>query len=289
MAIDINVFENVSADLLRRASITLPPDVKKALEDAYERETSETGKLELKNILENFVSANILGKPMCQDTGLVSFFIRSRGIPDFKEMEDALTRATIKATENVPLRPNAVHPLTRKNLGNNVGWHIPNIIWLYEDVDYIQVTAFLKGAGSENMSTLRILTLGEGVNGIKRFIVDSVVKAGGKPCPPTVLGIGIGGTVDLTSKLAKLALLRPMGFRNPDEAVARLEDELLQLVNGTGVGPMGLGGDVTSLDVRIELAYCHIASLPVALNMQCWADRKASAKIYPDGRVEHIM
>ncbi len=289
MAIDIDVFENVGADLLRRASITLPPDVEKALEDAYERETSETGKLELKNILENFASANILGKPMCQDTGLVSFFIRSRGIPDFKEVEDALTRATIKATENVPLRPNAVHPLTRKNLGNNVGWHIPNIIWLYEDVDYIQVTAFLKGAGSENMSTLRILTPGEGVNGIKRFIVDSVVKAGGKPCPPTVLGIGIGGTVDLTSKLAKLALLRPMGFRNPDEAAARLEDELLQLVNGTGVGPMGLGGDVTSLDVRIELAYCHIASLPVALNMQCWADRKASAKVYPDGRVEHIM
>ena len=289
MAIDIDVFENVGADLLRRASITLPLDVKKALEDAYERETSETGKLELKNILENFASANILGKPMCQDTGLISFFIRSRGIPDFKEVEAALTRATIKATENVPLRPNAVHPLTRKNLGNNVGWHIPNIIWLYEDVDYIQVTAFLKGAGSENMSTLRILNPGEGVNGIKRFIVDSVVKAGGKPCPPTVLGIGIGGTVDLTSKLAKLALLRPMGFRNPDEAGARLEDELLQLVNGTGVGPMGLGGDVTSLDVRIELAYCHIASLPVALNMQCWADRKAAAKVCPDDRVEHIM
>jgi fumarate hydratase subunit alpha len=289
MRISMDVFEKAGTELLRKASVTISPDVKKALEDAYDRETSETGKTELKNILENIESADVLGKPVCQDTGLVSFFIKSRGIQDFRNIEDALKRATIKATEDVPLRSNAVHPLTRKNLGNNVGWYTPSITWLYEDIDYIQITALLKGAGSENMSSLALLNPGEGFNGIKKFVVNSVVNAGGKPCPPTILGIGIGGTVDLTSKLAKLAILRPIGSRNPDKTVARLEDELLHLVNSTGIGSMGLGGDVTSLDVRIEFACSHIASLPIALNMQCWADRKATVKIYPDGKIKHVV
>jgi fumarate hydratase subunit alpha len=287
--INMDVFEKAGTELLSKASVTISPDVRKALEDAYDRETSGTGKIELKNILENIECADVLDKPVCQDTGLVSFFIKSRGIQNFRNIEDSLKRATIKATEDVPLRSNAVHPLTRKNLSNNVGWYTPNITWLYEDIDYIQITALLKGAGSENMSSLAMLNPAEGFNGIKKFVVNSVVNAGGKPCPPTILGIGIGGTVDLTSKLAKLAILRSIGSRNPDKTVARLEDELLHLVNSTGIGPMGLGGDVTSLDVRIEFACSHIASLPIALNMQCWADRKATAKIYPDGKIKHIV
>ncbi|MFH1327593.1 MAG: fumarate hydratase, partial [Candidatus Bathyarchaeota archaeon] len=200
----------------------------------------------------------------------------------------ALIRAVERATKIVPLRSNTVHPLTRTNSGNNVGENIPNIVWLYADVDEVELTAFLKGAGSENMSKFSMINLGLGVNGIKKFVLDSVVEAWAQPCPPIILGIGIGGTVDLTYKLAKLALLRPIGQRNTDVDIANLEVELLNLVNETGIGPMGLGGKTTALDVRIESAYCHTASLPVGINFECWADRKMTARIHVDNTVEYL-
>jgi len=253
--VNLQTLEEVGYELLRRAAIILPQDVKQALKSAYEEETSETAKTELRNILDNIENAERMGKPLCQDTGIVSFYIRSREIPNFGELSRALEKATVEATKKIPLRPNAVHPLTRKNTGNNVGNHIPNINWLYEDIDHMEITAFLKGAGSENMSALSMIPPGLGVRGIKKFVVETVVKAGGQPCPPIVVGVGIGGTVDLTYKLAKLALLRPTGSRNPDEEVAKLEDDLLKLVNQTGVGPMGLWGKTTALDVRIECAH----------------------------------
>lgn len=277
-----NLIEEIALQLIRKASIVLPKDVKSSLQRAYEEETSNLGKTQLKAILDNVAIAERLNSPVCQDTGIVSFFVKGRNL-DYKVFGESLKRATIRATEEVPLRPNAVHPLTRKNSGNNTGLHIPGITFIYDDADHVDVTVTLKGGGSENMSVLYMIPPGEGVEGVKRVVLETIVNAGGQPCPPTVVNIGIGGTVDLTFKLAKMAMIRPLGVRHPEEEVARLEREILDLVNSTGIGPMGLGGKTTSLDVKIEYAHCHTASLPVGINLQCWADRRATARIYPDG------
>jgi fumarate hydratase subunit alpha len=279
--------EEAATQLLRKASIFLPNDVKTELKRAYQKETSEMGKTQLRAILDNIAAAEQLNKPVCQDTGIISFFVKGRTI-DYKKVESALRRATVKATETTPLRPNSVHPVTRKNTGDNTGVNIPGITWLYEDVDYMEITVALKGAGSENMTTLYMLPPGESVKGLKRVVLETVVRAGGQPCPPVILNLGIGGTVDLTFKMAKLAMIRPLGVRHPEKAMAKLESEILELVNQTGVGPMGLGGKITALDVKIEYAHCHTASLPIGINFQCWADRRATAKIYPDGSVEMV-
>ncbi|MEM0217462.1 MAG: fumarate hydratase [Candidatus Nezhaarchaeales archaeon] len=276
-----SLIEEVALQLIRRASVVLPKDVKSSLQRAYEEETSNLGRTQLKAILDNIAAAEQMNSPVCQDTGIVSFFIKGRNL-DYKVLEKSLRQATLKATEVVPLRPNAVHPLTRSNSGNNTGLYIPGITLIYEDTDYVDITVTLKGGGSENMSILHMIPPGEGVEGIKRVVLEFIVSAGGQPCPPTIVNIGIGGTVDLTFKLAKMAMIRPVGVRHPEEEVARLERELLELINSTGIGPMGLGGRTTALDVKIEYAYCHTASLPVGINLQCWADRRATARIYPD-------
>ncbi|MEM0240005.1 MAG: fumarate hydratase [Candidatus Nezhaarchaeales archaeon] len=277
-----SLIEEVAFQLIKRASVVLPKDVKTSLQRAYEEETSNLGKTQLKAIIDNIAIAERLGSPVCQDTGIVSFFVKGRNL-DYKVLEGSLRQATIRATKEVPLRPNAVHPLTRKNSGNNTGLHIPGITLIYEDADYVDLTVALKGGGSENMSALYLIPPGEGIEGVKRVVLETIVNAGGQPCPPTVVNIGIGGTVDLTFKLAKIAMIRPLGVRHPEEEVARLERDLLELINSTGIGPMGLGGRTTALDVKIEYAHCHTASLPVGINLQCWADRRATARIYPDG------
>ncbi|MDH5816317.1 MAG: fumarate hydratase [Candidatus Nezhaarchaeota archaeon] len=277
-----SLIEEVAFQLIKRASVVLPKDVKTSLQRAYEEETSNLGKTQLKAIIDNIAIAERLGSPVCQDTGIVSFFVKGRNL-DYKVLEESLRQATIRATKEVPLRPNAVHPLTRKNSGNNTGLHIPGITLIYEDADYVDLTVALKGGGSENMSALYLIPPGEGIEGVKRVVLETIVNAGGQPCPPTVVNIGIGGTVDLTFKLAKIAMIRPLGVRHPEEEVARLERDLLELINSTGIGPMGLGGRTTALDVKIEYAHCHTASLPVGINLQCWADRRATARIYPDG------
>ncbi len=154
--------------------------------------------------------------------------------------------------------------------------------------EFTEITVMPKGAGSENMSALSMLTPSQGVKGIKEFVLDTVVKAGGKPCPPTIVGIGIGGTADMACGMAKRALLRPLDQKNKDPMLSGLEDELFDALNDSGIGPMGLGGRTTVLGVRAEMAYCHTASLPIAVNLQCWAARRATARIYPDGRVRFI-
>lgn len=270
---------------LVKASTSLPPDVEEALKQAYRLEASPQAKLQLKNILDNVELARRLGKPLCQDTGIVSFFVKGK-VDDWRGLEKALRKATIKATEEAFLRPNAVHPLTRENTGNNVGVGVPAVTWLPGSFDTLEITVVLKGAGSENLSFLKVLPPGEGVEEVKRLVLRAVAEAGGKPCPPIVLNLGLGGTVDLTAKLAKLALIRPLGVRHGEEEVASLERELLRLINKLGVGPMGLGGRTTALDVKIEYAHCHTASLPVAVNFQCWADRRATVRLHPDGSVE---
>jgi fumarate hydratase subunit alpha len=233
--------------------------------------------------LLNLDEARRLRLPLCQDTGVPVFFVTGRTIPG---IEDGIRRGVARATKEVPLRPNAVHPLTRENPGTNVGPGVPRVVFRPTDDEFIEITVLPKGAGSENMSALAMLTPAQGLNGIRRFVLETVVRAGGRPCPPTIVGVGIGGTADQASELAKEALLRPLDVGNEDRSLDALERELGEALNRTGVGPMGLGGRTTVLGVRCKLAYCHTASLPVAVNLQCWAARRVTVRIHEDGTTE---
>ncbi len=283
------IVEDTAVEVLRKASTELPPDVLTAIKRASGEETSELGKSQFGAILENIKLAEEIKTPICQDTGLMIFYATiGSEFGDFGFLPEALDEATRRATRDIPLRPNAVHPLTRKNPGDNVGKGVPVITYDIVKGDYIELTALPKGGGSENMSALRMLTPSDGIKGLKKFVIDTIVESGGRPCPPTIIGIGIGGVADTAVKLAKKALLRPIDQHNPDKEVAALEEELLGMVNATGVGPMGLGGKYTALGLNIEYAYCHTTALPVGINIQCWCARRAKAKIHKDGRVEYL-
>jgi fumarate hydratase subunit alpha len=283
------IVEEATVEVLRKASIELLPDVMNALKNAYENEINELGKSQLAAILENIQLAKEIDKPICQDTGLMIFYVTiGNEFGDFAFIPDILTSATRRATAEIPLRPNAVHPLTGQRFGDNTGVGVPIIHYKITPGDYIEIKALPKGGGAENMSALAMLTPAAGVKGIKRFVIEKIIASGGKPCPPTIIGLGIGGTADHVLALAKKALLRPINERHPEKEIADLEVELLEMINSTGVGPMGLGGKFTSLGVNIEYAYRHPASYPVGMNVQCWANRRASARIYKDGTVKYM-
>lgn len=283
------LIEDVTVNLLRLAAIELPRDVKAALEQACHKETSALGKAQLKAILENIRLAEEMGRPVCQDTGLIGFCLRADPkFPHLEKIEDTVRMAVKRATSEIPLRPNAVDPFTQKNTGDNTGKQIPHICWDLTAEDYLEITSFPKGAGSENASALAMMTPAEGEEGMKRFVLERVIKAGGMPCPPTVIGIGVGGGADISVKLAKMALLRPIDEPNDERRIAQLEKDLYEAVNSTGIGPMGLGGDSTALAVKINYAHRHPASYPVAVVFQCWAARRSTARIHPNGEVEYL-
>ncbi len=272
----------ILVDLIKKAETILPEDVESALEDAYVHEESMIGRVQLKEILDNVKLARERTIPLCQDTGVLNFYVRVGNNASIRPgaIKDAITEAVRIATQKVPLRPNVVHPLKRENTGDNTGEGIPLIEFMFSGEDEcIEVSVFPKGAGSENMSRLRMLKPAEGVEGIKRFVLESVAEAKGNPCPPGIIGIGIGGSSDTAVKLAKKALLRKIGIRNIDEGIANLERELKESINMLGIGPMGLGGKISGLGVNIETAFCHTGSLPVAVNIGCWATRRASVRI----------
>lgn len=275
--------KNATIEILRSANTKLPSDVKKALKKAYAKEKG-TAKMNLKTILENIKIAEKTKTPLCQDTGLLIFYVKN----PVENIEKGIIEGVKEATRNIPLRPNAVHPLTRKNTSNNAGEKIPYINYYFTHDDFTEITVLPKGAGSENMSSFMMLNPSDGIKGIKEFALNTIIKAGGKPCPPTIVGIGIGGSADLSMKLAKKALLRPINKCHKEKKIAELEKQLYNAFNLTGIGPMGLGGKTTVLGVNIEYAHCHTASLPVSINLNCWAARKASVRIYRDGKVEYL-
>ncbi|UCE38028.1 MAG: fumarate hydratase [Thermoplasmata archaeon] len=282
-----NVVKQATFELLRNAVTVLPRDINEALKKAYETEEEAIPKMQLKNILDNIELAKAGPLPMCQDTGIHIFYV-TYGKDMIMKVEEAIKDGLREATKSVPLRPNAVHPLTRNNPGDNTGLKMPYINYRFSDEDFLEIAVMPKGAGSENMSALKMLTPSQGLAGIKEFVLNTMVNAGGKPCPPTIIGMGIGGSADISMKLAKEALLRPVNAPNKDPQIAELEKDLYEAINTLGIGPMGLGGKTTVLGVNIEYAYCHTASLPVAVNIQCWAARRATARIHKDGSIEHI-
>lgn len=272
--------EETIFNLFKEAVIKLPDDVKKALQDAYKNEDHELARLNLKAILDNIEAAEKMGVPMCQDTGLPIVFVKL-GQVKVEKLIEGIRKGVAKATKEVPLRPNVVDPITRENRGNNTGNMMPQVDIELVDEEILQLTVFPKGIGSENNNALKMALPGEGIEGIKKFVLDTVIAAGGKPCPPIVVGVGIGGSSDLSMKIAKKALLNKIGERNPDKTLAKLEEEILEQINQTGIGPMGLGGKTTALDVKILTADTHTAGLPIGVCIQCWAARQASTILKP--------
>jgi fumarate hydratase subunit alpha len=282
--------EEAAAYLYVWALKDIPQDLRDAIKGARERETSTTGQRVLDTIIRNVEVADEGETLVCQDTGIAVYYCRvGEHFPLHPaRIYEALFDGTARATEEHPLRSNTVHTLTRENTGPNVGHRVPIVHWDFvPDWDGLDVKCVPKGSGSENMSFLKMCVPADGVAGIKRFVLDSIVGAGGKPCPPGIVGVGIGGSADYAMHLAKEAIARPVGTRNEDPEVAKLEDELTELLNETGIGPMGLGGDVTVLHCHVEHADTHMTLNPVAVNYQCWAARRATAHISADGSVEY--
>ncbi|KAF1078069.1 fumarate hydratase [Methanogenium sp. MK-MG] len=263
-----------TTDALREAEIHLPGDVTAALERAYAAEDNPVARSELEAIFENISTAERENVPICQDTGVPVFYITiPPNVPFTAAITEGVQDGVRQATAEIPLRPNVVSPRTRENTGDNCGMGMPAVH--ITPGETFSLTVLPKGAGSENISALKMFLPSE-TGEITRFITETIMRAGGKPCPPVILGIGIGSTADGATALAKEALLTPLGEMNG------LEQEIYDAANALGIGPMGLGGETTCLGVRIREAGCHTASLPVALNVQCWAARRATVEVnYP--------
>lgn len=282
--------EDTAKELYIRALKILPPDVREALQKAYAKETNPTAREIFKTILANVEVADKEDMLICQDTGLPIYMIKagSKFPVDGARIAAALKEGAKRATVEYPFRGSSTHPVTRLNPQTSVGEGLPILYWDFvPESDVLDILMVPKGSGSENMSAMKMFIPADGVAAVKKFVVDTVLQSGSNPCPPGVIGVGIGGTADLVSKLAKEAIARPVGSHNHDPLFAKMEDELYEAINALGIGPMGLGGSVSTLAVHIEWAHTHITQNPVAVNTQCWPARRARAKIHPDGKVEY--
>jgi fumarate hydratase subunit alpha len=287
-----DTIESVGRDLYIKALKDIPEDVRQAIGHGLEAEKKEgnrTAEQVMFTILENIKTADEQDVLVCQDTGIPIFkvLIGSELHLDVLRIKAALKRACERATAEHPLRSNSVHPLTRKNTGSNTGQGIPIVkLDFVPDSDRIEIQMAPKGSGSENMSFLKMLNPAEGVKGIKKFVLQCIFESGARPCPPMIVGVGLGGTSDLAMMLAKEgSTFRKIGSSNADPEIAKLESELLEKINQTGLGPQGLGGATTALAVNIEWAHTHISQNPVAVNIQCWRGERAEAVITRDGKV----
>lgn len=269
--------EKVKAAIIEAAFVA-GEDLMAGFKRALEQEESPLGVETLNQLIENAEIARRERIPLCQDTGLAVFFVE---LGDEVKVEggllpDALNEATREAYAEAYLRKSACHPFTRKNTGDNT----PAIIH-YEIVkgDKLKITFCAKGGGSENMSRVTMLRPSDGKKGIEDFVVQRVWEAQANPCPPIIVGVGIGGTFEQAALIAKKALLEPIGKRNPDPELAEMEERILKRINNLGIGPGGLGGRITALDVHIKMQPCHIASLPLAVNINCHSSRHAEIEL----------
>ncbi|HUJ01044.1 MAG TPA: fumarate hydratase [Usitatibacter sp.] len=286
MKVDPRSVEEVARELYVRALKVLPPDIKEGLARLASTETDTTAKKILGTMVVNIRVAEETENLLCQDTGIPIYnVVIGRGVEiEGPELKSAIRRGCERATREHPLRSSVVHPITRRNEQTSCGPGIPPIhIDFSDEREKLTIEMVPKGSGSENNSWLRMAIPAEGIDAIKTFVVDCVLEAGGKTCPPAIVGVGIGGTSDLCVALAKRAATRALGTHCEDPEGAKLERELSEAVNMLGVGAQGLGGDSTAFAVHIELAATHITMNPVAVNMQCHSARRASASITPQG------
>ena len=288
------IFEEAVHNTVIRAVTEVSGDVKGLLKEALDRETNDTAKSMLNSMLENVEIARASDKGICQSPGYPTVWL-SFGDDNFPaNAQDAICSAIAEATRKGYLRPSMVDPLTRENSGDNTGKGVPNIEYEYiPGQKYVSFIISFKGCGAELGNAVQIMTpakLGRDSIGLKRFVLETAINAGGKPCPPFGIGIGIGGQMDVCSKLSRKAIsTRRWDDVNPDPQLAGLESELKNAVNALGLGAAGIGGDTVCLALKIERAHTHTAIAPVAINFHCWVARRAGVRIYPDGRVEKIL
>jgi len=278
--------EAAAKELYLRALKELPPDIKRGFAVLAANETGATARAVLGTMIENIAVAERTDNLLCQDTGIPIYNVTiGRGVEvDGPALKAAIRSGCERATREYPLRSSIVHPLTRTNQHTSCGIGVPVIGLDFSDAfDGLRIEMIPKGSGSENNSWLKMAIPADGVDAIKTFVVDCVLAAGGRTCPPTIVGVGVGGTADLCVHLAKIAATRPLRSRCADADGAALETELSAAVNLLGVGPQGLGGDATAFAVHVELAATHITMNPVAVNMQCHSARRASAVLTADG------
>jgi tartrate/fumarate subfamily iron-sulfur-dependent hydro-lyase alpha chain len=286
MQLDPKEIEEVAKTLYVRALKLLPRDIKAGFERLMAQETDATGRAVLGTMVENIAVAERTKNLLCQDTGIPIYSVTiGRNVEvDGVAMKEAIRRGCARATTEHPLRSSVVHPLTRKNEQTSCGVGVPIINVDFDGRDEtVEIEMIPKGSGSENGSFLQMLVPADGVKAVKRFVIDKVIECGGKVCPPTIVGVGIGGTSDLCMHLAKLAATRPLGTTCADPEGAKIEAELSEAVNELGIGPQGLGGRSTSFRVHVEVAATHITMNPVAVNIQCHSARRANAVITPGG------
>jgi fumarate hydratase subunit alpha len=273
-------FRAAIVEMISRAETTLPADILKALKQGRARERTSLAKLQFDCMLKNLELARKLGAPICQDTGAFTFFVQLGSRLKLNlDLKKSITKAVTQVTREVPLRANIVDPLTRKNTGANVSTKQPSIHLELVPGKKLLIDLLIKGAGTENWSRFFMARPTEGERAIGRAVLLTLSEAGGQPCPPTIVGVGVGGSAEIAPLLAKRALLRPLGRLNPDAKLAKLERRLTQSANELGIGPMGLGGRTTALGVHVEKAACHTASLPIAVALQCWVARRGRARL----------
>ena len=286
MKVDLKEIEEACKELYIRALKLLPPDIKEGFARLDAAETDATGKSVLGTMIRNIKVAEDTNNLLCQDTGIPIYnVVIGRGVEvDGHALKQAIAAGCARATKEHPLRSSVVHPVTRKNEHTSCGRLVPVInVDFSAAPDTLSIEMIPKGSGSENNSWLKMAVPADGIDAVKTFVVDCVLDAGGKTCPPTIVGVGVGGTADLCVHLSKVAATRPLGSQCSDPEGAQLEAELSAVVNQLGVGPQGLGGDSTSFAVHVETAATHITMNPVAVNMQCHSARRARATFTPAG------
>ena len=286
MKVDLAQVEEAAKELYIRALKLLPPDVKQGFDALAKRESYAGAQRVLGTMIRNIGVAEGTDNLLCQDTGIPIYNVWiGRGVEvDGYALKGAIRKGCERATREYPLRSSVVHPVTRKNEHTGCGRGVPVIAIDFSGLDEtLEIEMIPKGSGSENNSWLKMAIPAEGVDAVKTFVVDCVLEAGGKTCPPTIVGVGVGGSADLCVHLAKVAATRPLGSRCGDPEGAKLEAPLTEAVYALGVGPQGLGGDSTAFSVHVETAATHITMNPVAVNMQCHSARRARATFTPRG------
>lgn len=291
--INTDTIEAAAFEIMKKAAIDIPQDYLNGIKAVQKTETNTLSGYVIKTMIDNYEAASGDQRPMCADTGLPRYYIKiGDNAPlggGFSRIEKALRSATAKATQAIPLRPNRVHPLWRTEHNNNVGINAPELEWSFEpDVDWIDITTVHKGGlfGTD----YRMLFPSDGIDGIKRFYLDTLISFGkrGLCCQPAIVGVGIGGSKDTCMQLGKqAACLRSVGDRNPDSKIADLELELTELGNNIGMGPMGFVGSSMVVDCHIEVGYTHTGGMPVSVHTFCLSSRRATARISADGEVSY--
>jgi len=290
MSITNKMVREVGEKLYGESLMSIPKDVKERLIEMRDVETSELARFQLDKILENANIAEQKHAVVCQDTGISSYKIDiGTNVRIEADIEKALGEGTAEATKKIPTIPHSVHPITRQNSGNGVGPHTPILHWgMIPGANYIEITGIPTGGGGDLCSKIKMLTGSTPFSEVKKFIVDVVVEAGCKPCPPMIVGIGLGGMYESVNELAKTAVIRPLNKRNKDPIVEEAENELLEMINSLGIGPMGLGGRTTCLAVNIEYGNTGTYILPVSVKIGCWDVHRKTARLYDDGHIDYL-